>query len=95
MSRALAESPLVAKETRDRVREVADELHYRPNVSARNLRTKRSMAVLMVVRDVVNPFYLEILKGVEATARAAGYAVLMGNAENDPDREGRVFRHAL
>ncbi|MBB4303862.1 LacI family repressor for deo operon, udp, cdd, tsx, nupC, and nupG [Rhodobium orientis] len=91
VSRALAESPLVAKETRDRVREVADELHYRPNVSARNLRTKRSMAVLMVVRDVVNPFYLEILKGVEATARAAGYAVLMGNAENDPDREDEYF----
>ncbi len=91
VSRALADSPLVAEPTRKRVQEIAEELNYRPNVSARNLRTQRAMAVLMVVRDVVNPFYLDILKGVEATARAAGYSVLMGNTENDADREDEYF----
>ena len=91
VSRALSGSSLVTDETRQRINALARELNYRPNVSARNLRTRRSMSVLLVVRDVGNPFYLEILKGVEATAREAGYAVLMGNTENDPDREVEYF----
>ncbi|HEV7306686.1 LacI family DNA-binding transcriptional regulator [Ensifer sp.] len=91
VSRALSGSSLVTDETRKRIDALARALNYRPNVSARNLRTRRSMSVLLVVRDVGNPFYLEILKGVEATARAAGYAVLMGNTENDPDREVEYF----
>jgi len=91
VSRALTGTGLVAEPTLTRIREAADRLGYRPNVSARNLRTRRSMAVLMVVRDVGNPFYLEIFKGVEAAAREAGYSVLMGNTENDPDREAEYF----
>ena len=54
VSRALTDSSLVAEGTRLRVREAARLLDYRPNVSARNLRTQRSMAVLMVVRDIGN-----------------------------------------
>ncbi|MCR4267152.1 LacI family DNA-binding transcriptional regulator [Nitratireductor sp. ZSWI3] len=91
VSRALSDSELVTAETRARIRETAQALNYRPNASARSLRTARSMSVLMVVRDVGNPFYLDILKSVEATARAAGYSVLMGNTENDPEREIEYF----
>lgn len=91
VSRALRGSGLVAEPTLSRVRAAAEKLSYRPNVSARNLRTRKSMSVLMVVRDVGNPFYLEILEGVEVTARAAGYSVLMGNTENDPAREAEYF----
>ncbi len=91
VSRALSDSELVAEPTRSRIRETAARLNYRPNVSARNLRTQRSMSVLLVVRDVGNPFYLEILKGVESTARAAGYSVLMGNTENSAERETEYF----
>lgn len=91
VSRALSNSGLVAEPTLSRIREEAAALNYRPNVSARNLRTRRSKAVLMVVRDVGNPFYLDVLKGVEAAAREAGYAVLMGNTENDPERETGYF----
>ncbi|WEX08766.1 LacI family DNA-binding transcriptional regulator [Chelativorans sp. AA-79] len=91
VSRALSDSGLVAEPTRSRIREAARRLNYRPNVSARNLRTQRSMAVLLVVRDVGNPFYLDIMKGVEAAAREAGYSVLMGNTENNPEREIEYF----
>lgn len=91
VSRALSGTGLVAEPTLSRIRAVAEDLGYRPDVRARNLRTRRSMAVLMVVRDVGNPFYLEIFKGVEAAAREAGYSVLMGNTEDDPDREAEYF----
>lgn len=91
VSRALSGTGLVAEPTLSRIREAARAMNYRPNVSARNLRTRRSMAVLMVVRDIGNPFYLEVMKGVEQAAREAGYSVLMGNTENDPDRETEYF----
>jgi LacI family repressor for deo operon, udp, cdd, tsx, nupC, and nupG len=91
VSRALGDNALVAEATRERIRDAARELNYRPDVSARNLRTRKSMAVFMVVRDVGNPFYLDVLKGVEATARAAGYCVLMGNTEDDPARESEYI----
>ncbi|MGH6762498.1 MAG: LacI family DNA-binding transcriptional regulator [Phyllobacterium sp.] len=91
VSRALAGSSLVAEPTLSRVREAAQKLNYRPNVSARNLRTQKSMAVLLVVRDVANPFYLEIFKGVDAAAREAGYSVLMGNTEDHSERELEYF----
>jgi LacI family repressor for deo operon, udp, cdd, tsx, nupC, and nupG len=92
VSRALTGSGLVAEPTLSRIREEAEALDYRPNASARNLRTQRSMSVLMVVRDIGNPFYLDVMKGVEAAARAAGYGVLMGNTENDPERETEYFK---
>lgn len=91
VSRALSGSGLVAEPTLSRIRETARAMNYRPNVSARNLRTQRSMSVLMVVRDIGNPFYLEVMKGVEEAASAAGYAVLMGNTQNDRRREMEYF----
>ncbi|MBW3097555.1 LacI family DNA-binding transcriptional regulator [Pseudohoeflea coraliihabitans] len=91
VSRALNGSSLVAEPTLSRIRETARRLGYRPNVNARNLRTQRSMSVLMLVRDVGNPFYLEVFKGIEAAARDAGYVVLMGNTENDAEREAEYF----
>ena len=91
VSRALSDSSLVTEATRDKVREAARKLNYRLNVRARNLRIQKSMAVLLVVRNMSNPFYLDIFKGVEAIARAAGYVVLMGNTEDDADREIEYF----
>ncbi|MBI1620849.1 LacI family DNA-binding transcriptional regulator [Aquamicrobium zhengzhouense] len=91
VSRALSGSGLVAEPTLSRIRETARAMNYRPNVSARNLRTQRSMSVLMVVRDISNPFYLEVMKGVEEAASDAGYSVLMGNTQNNPRRETEYF----
>ena len=91
VSRALSDSSLVTDATREKVREAASKLNYRLNVRARNLRIQKSMAVLLVVRNMRNPFYLEIFRGVEAVARAAGYVLLMGNTEDDPEREAEYF----
>ncbi|MFT3834198.1 MAG: substrate-binding domain-containing protein [Micropruina sp.] len=50
----------------------------------------RNRTVILLVRDIGNPFYLEIFKGVEESAGAAGYKVLMGDARND---EARIVEH--
>ena len=56
VSRALSDSGLVTESTRAKVREAARKLNYRLNVRARNLRIQKSMAVLLVVRNMSNPF---------------------------------------
>src|SRR5690606_7466620 len=91
VSRALPGARPGAEPTLAPIRDGARAVDDPPNVSARNLRTRRSMAVLMVVRDIGNPFYLEVMKGVEQAAREPGYSVLMGNTENDPGREAEYF----
>lgn len=91
VSRALKKPRQVTEETRQRIQAAIRETGYVPNSLARNLRTQRSGTVMLVVRDIGNPFYLEIFRGVEAAARARGLSVLMANTENDADRERGYF----
>ncbi|WP_319496255.1 LacI family DNA-binding transcriptional regulator [uncultured Cohaesibacter sp.] len=91
VSRALSGSGLVAEPTLSHVREIARTMRYRPNISARNLRTQKTMSILVVVRDIGNPFYLDIFKGAECIAHDAGYSLLMANTEDDPNREADYF----
>lgn len=91
VSRAISTPQRVAEPTRSLVQAKAAEMNYRPNVQARSLRTRKSMSIIMAVRDIGNPFYLEVFKGAEIVAHRAGYTVLMGNTENNPAREAEYF----
>ncbi|MBK0326140.1 LacI family DNA-binding transcriptional regulator [Rhodobacteraceae bacterium F11138] len=91
VSRAISTPARVAEPTRSRVRAKAAEMNYRPNVQARSLRTQKSMSIIMAVRDIGNPFYLEVFKGAETAAHEAQYTVLMGNTEGNPAREAEYF----
>ena len=91
VSRAISTPGRVAEPTRSIVQAKAAEMNYRPNVQARSLRTQKSMSIIVAVRDISNPFYLEVFKGAEAVAHAGKYTVLMGNTENNPAREAEYF----
>lgn len=91
VSRAISTPGRVAEPTRSIVQAKAAEMNYRPNVQARSLRTQKSMSIIVAVRDISNPFYLEVFKGAEAVAHAARYTVLMGNTESNPAREAEYF----
>lgn len=65
VSLALRDSPLVADVTRDRIKEKAIELGYIYNRRAASLRTSRSGIVGVVVHDIMNPFYAEILRAID------------------------------
>jgi DNA-binding LacI/PurR family transcriptional regulator len=73
------------------VRAAAAELGYRPNVAARTLRTGTARTVGMVVTDVTHPFFGPVLRGAQAAAWRAGYAVALVDVANDPDRERAGF----
>lgn len=86
VSRALQQPDKVRAETRNKVFEAAQKVNFVPNAHARTFRQQSNHTVILLVRDIGNPFYLEIYKGVEEAASEAGYKVLMGDARNDEMR---------
>lgn len=91
ISRTLVSPDKVRAETRERVMAAIERIGYAPNALARNLRQMRTSTVILLVRQIVNPFYLELFRGVESAARARGYNVLMSNVESSPERELAYF----
>ncbi|MBC04914.1 LacI family DNA-binding transcriptional regulator [Thalassospira sp.] len=87
VSRALHKPDVVSENTREKVQSAIAATGYTANVMARNLRLNRSGMILLLVPDIGNPFFSAILSGIEKGASQAGYNVLIGDTQNDPERE--------
>ena len=71
----------VSEEVRARIRSIGERMGYRPNRSAKAIRTGRSQTLGLVISDLSNPFYAEFARSVERAAAAARYAVLLVDAQ--------------
>ncbi|MFN8620368.1 MAG: LacI family DNA-binding transcriptional regulator [Chloroflexota bacterium] len=91
-SRAMTGKGKVSDETRRRVREAAIRLDYQPSEAARSLRTRATRTIGFVVPDVSSHFYARALKGAQHRLEAAGYQVLLMDADERPDREAAALR---
>jgi len=87
VSRALQRPEIVSAETRQRVYEAIERLGYTPNAQARNLRTARTRLVIALVPDIANPFFSEVIRGMEQVAHENGYSVLLGDTQSSLARE--------
>ncbi|MFB9757500.1 LacI family DNA-binding transcriptional regulator [Ectobacillus funiculus] len=87
VSRVLRKPDKVSKDTREKVLEAIKELNYQPNMVARQFRTKETKTVLVVIPDVTSPFFSEVLRGIEHIALESGYRVILGDTENNINRE--------
>jgi LacI family repressor for deo operon, udp, cdd, tsx, nupC, and nupG len=89
VSRTLATPESVSKEARARVLLAIADTGYTPNVAGRNLRARRTMTVLVVVPNIANYFYAEVLRGIDDELVASGYGMIIGNLDNLAEREQR------
>ncbi|MGK5741412.1 LacI family DNA-binding transcriptional regulator [Micromonospora sp. URMC 103] len=78
-------------QTRARVEAAIDQLGYRPNRAARQLRTGRIQVIGLVVPSVANPFWGNFARYLERAALADGHHVLLCNSEREPERELRYL----
>ncbi|MBL8592277.1 MAG: LacI family DNA-binding transcriptional regulator [Devosia sp.] len=92
VSRAINEPTKVADETRRRVNDAIARTGYTTNAMARSLRMRRSNMILILAPDVGDPNFSNILVGLETEASKRGYGVLIGNTQNDPERESDYLR---
>ncbi len=91
VSRALASPEKVTEVTRQRVQAAIARVGYAPNLAARNLRRSESRTIVVLLPDIANPFFSEIIAGLEETAHQAGYQVLLGDCEHDAGRAEAYF----
>jgi len=95
VSRALNDHPSVSPDARARVRAAVESLGYRPNVVARSLRTDQTRTLGLIISDLLNPYFTELARSVEEQARALGYSVIIGNADERPDLQDHHIRTLL
>src|SRR5262245_2275380 len=91
VSNVMANHRSVRSDTRRRVEAAMAQLRYRPNRVAQSLTRQRTHVVGMVVPDIANPFFSELLHGTEGELEAAGYAVVFGNSHDGGARQLRYL----
>lgn len=87
VSRVLSGSVPARPETRERVLAAARELDYRPSGIARALKRRETRTLGLVITDITNPFYPQVVRAVEAAAHERGYGIVLANGGDDPARE--------
>lgn len=87
VSRVIRTPESVKEITREKVLIAIKNLNYEPNMIARQFRTNETRTIVVIVPDITNPFFSEVLRGIEYIAARHGYQVLLGDAENNAAKE--------
>lgn len=87
VSRTISKPDKVSAKTREIVEAAIQETNYKPDVLARNFRTRKSSTIVVLVPDIANPFFSRVIRGIEQTAQNLGYSVLLGDTQGEHDRE--------
>ena len=82
----------ITPETTRRVKEAATRLGYVPDQLGRNLRTRRSHTIGVLIPDLGNPVFPPIVRGIEDGLRDAGYEALIANTDDSPEREDHLIK---
>ncbi len=81
----------VSEETANKIRTVARELNYVPNLNARSLKTNKSRTIGIIVADISNPFFSNLARTIEDEAYAHNYTVIFGSSDEKEDKFKRVL----
>jgi DNA-binding LacI/PurR family transcriptional regulator len=95
VSLVLRGSPRVREEKRAAVLRAAEQLGYRPNAMARSLVRKRTNVIGVMLSDLHNIYFVEVVDGIEAEAVAAGYRALINTGSREADREWEAIETLL
>ena len=87
VSYVLNSTRFVSPGTEARILEAIKELDFQPDQIARSLRAKRTMTVGMIVSDISNPFYADIVRGAEDVLSVKHYSLILCNTDEAPERE--------
>lgn len=81
----------LTEDVTDRIKRAARDLGYRPNRMAAGLRTNRSMSIGIMIPDITNTIFPPIVRGIESVLEPLGYASILANTDNVPEREFRLL----
>jgi DNA-binding LacI/PurR family transcriptional regulator len=95
VSRTINNVPTVNEQMAKRVWEAIRELNYFPNSQARGLVSGRSRLLGLIVSEITNPFFPELIQGFEEVAVESGYEILVSSTNYDPNRMSLCIRRML
>jgi DNA-binding LacI/PurR family transcriptional regulator len=95
VSHVVNKTRFVSAETTERVVAAIERVGYTPNAHARNLASGRSRTLGVIVSDIANPFFPELIKSMQEEAAARGYDVTLANTNYDPERTSSCVRRML
>lgn len=95
VSRVINNNGYVSDKTRQRVEAAIDELAYVPNALGPSLRSKRTMTLALILSDITNPFWTTVSRGVEDTANASDYHIIIGNTDESPEKQSEYLTFML
>lgn len=91
VSRVLCNSPLVAKGTRKKVLDIIEQVNYLPNYLARSLKVKATKTIGVVVPDIGNPFYFEVIRGIEKILDKENFNIMLCSSDYNEKKEMRYI----
>ena len=94
VSRVLRGDGDVSEGVRLKVMRAAKRMNYQPSVFARSLRSQRSHAIGLIIPDIANPFFPEVVRGIQNTVDERGYTVLLANSDWHVERERKYLDFA-
>ena len=92
VSHVLNQTRFVSEPVRARVQAAVQQLHYIPSALARSLKNNRTHTIGMIIPNSSNPYFAEIIRGIEDTCFAAGFNVILCNSDDDPHKQGQYIR---
>ncbi|MFL0245369.1 LacI family DNA-binding transcriptional regulator [Candidatus Clostridium stratigraminis] len=92
VSRVLNDVDVVNEDTKKKVQDAIKKLGYRPNIIARSLKTQKSRTIGIIIPDISNQFYPEIVRGAEDVSNIYNYNIMLCNTDLDPDKEMEYLR---
>ncbi|WP_251861607.1 LacI family DNA-binding transcriptional regulator [Clostridium sp. Marseille-Q2269] len=92
VSRVLNNIDVVNEDTKKKVLDAIKKLGYRPNIVARSLKTQKSKTIGIIIPDISNQFYPEIVRGAEDVANIYDYNIMLCNTDLDPEKEMEYLR---
>jgi len=87
VSAVINNRPGVAPQTRENVLRVIKKLNYRPNQVARSLSVRATKSIGLVIKEIDNPHFARVIKGVFSASSRHGYTVILGSSEHSPEKE--------
>ncbi len=82
VSRVINNKPDVSESTKEKIKKIMETHNYKPNKIARGLVMKKTKTIGLIIPDISNPFFPEIIKGVENKAKQLGYSVIICDTDN-------------
>jgi DNA-binding LacI/PurR family transcriptional regulator len=92
VSRALNGNPMIPESTAAGIREIALSMGYHPSAAARGLKTNRSHVIGVLVSRIDNPYFSEIVQGIEDALRNTGYSLFFASSHLDPETEKNIVQ---